>query len=154
MASNFFGKGPQNLRYTHTCFLFSPVKFSTGQLPSVFYLSHNNRGKGGSVGRYFLNSRKVVHKELVTTKHMNLGDFDNIMYGALRDVIEGRVDTVSKNEYAANLLREFDPAIASKPPGTLPPPERSLCEVYLIKVESPWPDELWKQKEPGSCIIN
>ncbi|KAI1982932.1 hypothetical protein LOZ53_006083, partial [Ophidiomyces ophidiicola] len=110
--------------------------------------------KGSTVGKPFLNDPIVVYKELLTTKQMHFVDFKCVMNNVIQAVNDGQVDAASKNEYAADCLRKFDPTYTPETPENIRLLERSACEIYLVKVESQWPDQVWEQQEPGSCIIN
>lgn len=138
--------------YEHTCFLLREPDSQTNSF--LLYPAKDGYLKGGSVRSDYLHRDPVKEKQLVAIKPMITSDFEYVIRGVQLDIHERRLNADRKNDAILERLRAFD---SSTRPQTMDPTNESInrqnCEIYVLTVSTPWPDEIQEYREPGSCVV-
>ncbi len=136
--------------FQHTCFLYSPLRRSTSNLPYLGFLPEEGGQQGGPFG--VIKCGALTRKDLLTTKDMGPIEFRNILAGALSDARRGRSNGVSANQCATQRLLDFDPLTSTDPYSW----GRELSEIYIITYENGFADTLMVEDyDPvNRCVVS
>jgi hypothetical protein len=135
--------------FSHTCFLYSPVRESTSNNPHICYLPESGNLQEGTFGAF--KCGRQTQKRLLTTKKMRRIEFLTLLRSVLSDCRDGSATGMSRIQCATERLLKFEP-----PSGTDQyTSPREMTRIYIVTYENEFPDQLMvEQPEPGNrCVV-